>query len=82
MTAPKKTRFDRIRLRILAGELFKVIAMDERVTLSYVSKVRTRAGIARRVTPRPSVNLTPLTRSSKRCKLKLQAESPHCNLSN
>lgn len=53
VTAPKKTRFDRIRLRILAGELFKVIAVDEHVTLAYVSTVRMRAGIPRRVKPRP-----------------------------
>jgi hypothetical protein len=46
-------RFGRIRRRILGGELFKNIADDEHCTISYVSKVRTRAGIKRRVTPLP-----------------------------
>jgi hypothetical protein len=46
-------RFGRIRRRILGGELYKVIAADEKVTISYISLVRSRAGIARRVTPRP-----------------------------
>ena len=50
----KPTRFERIKRRILAQDLFKVIAADERCTISYVSMVRMRAGLPRRVNPRLS----------------------------
>jgi hypothetical protein len=48
----KKTRFSRIRMRILAGDKFSRIAQDEGVTVAYVSKVRIKAEIPRRIQPR------------------------------
>lgn len=48
----KKNRAIRIRARILAGEKFREIANSEKVTVSYVSKVRAQFGIPRRIKPR------------------------------
>ena len=49
---PKKTRFRRIVARLLRGDLMRGIAEDEGTTVAYISKVRSRAGILRRVQPK------------------------------
>lgn len=45
-------RFRRIVIRLLRKEKFKEIARAEGVSCSYISHVRARAGIPRRVNPK------------------------------
>lgn len=47
-----RVRRHRIRLRILLGHKFSEIARDEQVSTAYISKVRDREGIPRKVKPR------------------------------